>query len=253
MELAMDELSDEVKAFLARAQREHEVPDVAVKQRVRAGVAAALVTAPVALAPASAGAPEGALTAQASLGKVVATWSLGAKLAVAAVTASIVGAGTLLLPRTDRPLPGSASVAAAPATTREAPGELATARQPTESAPLGAAAALAGARAEARAPAAPAALDQGAESGEVALLLAASDALDRRDDARGLALLEQHRAQYPRSALEQERRGLALVARCLQRAVSAPRDARAEPEARAFLKRFPTAVLTTRIKRACKL
>jgi len=257
----MDELSDEVKAFLARAQRGHDVPRADVKQRVRAGVATAL-TLPAVAAPG----PLHELGVQTGLGKTVASWSLGAKLGAAALAVSVVGAASLLVPRLAQVAPSPSHVASQ---ARSADSQVVAKSSVVDSAAVPTRTALTNepslAAASPVAPTAPASLDDtraapqvvdadaDATRTELSLLLAASDALDHGDSARGLTLLAQHRTRFPDSALDQERHGLSLVARCLERAPQGASDARAHGDAKAFLKRFPSAVLTTRIRRACEL
>src|SRR3954468_5107921 len=86
-----DALSADARAFLARAQRSHQVPDPEVKQRVRAAIGVALIAAPLGAAPA-------ALHGLGKATKLAARWSLGAKLGAAVVSAALVGTAGWLLP-----------------------------------------------------------------------------------------------------------------------------------------------------------
>lgn len=261
-----DALSPDVRAFLARAQRCHDVPGPEVKQRVRAAVGVALVAAPLGAAPV-------ALKELGAATKLAARWSLGAKLGTSAVLAALVGTGGVLLPQLgSHPVRTSRGVVSAPAefadaqvagldrpASREQPatasatassgaasGESATSAVPASAASADAPSALA---AEGEpASAAPVAV---VDRSELSLLMAASAALDAGDAGRGLVLLTQHRTRFPDSALDQERRGLSLVARCLRDGAGGVHDARLAREASAFLRRFPGAVLTARIRRTC--
>jgi hypothetical protein len=282
-----DALSPHVRAFLARAQRSHDVPGPEVKQRVRAAVGVALVAAPLGAAPV-------ALKELGAATKLAARWSLGAKLGTSAVLAVLVGTGGVLLPQLgshpvrtargvvsapaesaaapvaglarpaslDQPLPSSAIAAPAEPATSAAPAEPATSAAPVEPA-TSVAATTAAVPALVAAAAGPSPLAAQGEPGpaptaavvdrsELSLLMAASEALDAGDAERGLVLLTQHRTRFPDSALDQERRGLSLVARCLRDgAGGGVHDARLSREASAFLRRFPGAVLTARIRRTC--
>jgi hypothetical protein len=300
-----DALSADVRAFLARAERSHRVPDPVVKQRVRAAVGVALIAAPLGAAPA-------ALHELGGATKLAARWSLGTKLGAAAVAATLAGTGGWLLPGVyDSQVVRSARSVSAPAASADRPGDATSKVAPSllgSRAPEPRASTVRAASAPAVA-VAPAALVQGLPPGgatrpagenvgaepanlrsraqeprastvgdglnesatqtagivdrsELSLLMAASDALDAalaergsagfdaREVERGLGLLAQHRDRFPHSLLEQERRGLGLVARCLR---DGPPDARLVREASTFLRRFPGAVLTTRILRACGL
>lgn len=265
-------LSPDVRAFLARAQRCHDVPDPEVKRRVRAAVGVALVAAPLGAAPV-------ALNEVGAATKLAARWTLGAKLGTSAVLAALVGTGAVLLPQLDsHPVRTTRGVESAPAASADtqvaagsapslsvvpaglaaiaAPREAATSAEPAPRAAAAESPAVAAVAAEGT----PAAT--GTEPGapqaavvdrsELSLLMAASEALDAGDAERGLALLTQHRTRFPESALDQERRGLSLVARCLRStAGGSVHDARLAREASAFLRRFPGAVLTARIRRTC--
>lgn len=267
-----DALSPDVRAFLARAQRSHDVPDPEVKRRVRAAVGVALVVAPLGAAPV-------ALNELAAATKLVARWTLGAKLGTSAVLAALVGTGSVLLPqlgshpvRTTRGVESAPAASAdtqvaarggpasldlpAPATAIAAPGETATSGESapravvTDATSVAAAAGGSTPVATVTEPSAPEAAV--VDRSELSLLMAASEALDRGDAERGLALLTQHRTRFPASALDQERRGLSLVARCLRNSAGGSvHDARLAREASDFLRRFPGAVLTARIRRMC--
>lgn len=258
-----DALSPDVRAFLARAQRSHDVPGPEVKQRVRAAVGVALVAAPLGAAPV-------ALKELGAATKLAARWSLGAKLGTSAVLAALVGTGSVLLPQLgSHPVRTARGVVSAPAESADpqvaglhrpaspdqpatasavaAPGEPATSAvpAPVESADV---APPLGAQGDTTPTSAAAVIDRS----ELSLLMAASEALDAGDAERGLVLLTQHRTRFPESALDQERRGLSLVARCLREGVGGSvHDARLAREASAFLRRFPGAVLTARIRRTC--
>ena len=240
-----DALSENVRAFLARAQRSHQVPDPEVKQRVRAAVGVALIAAPLGAAPA-------ALHELGAATKLAARWGLGAKLGAAAVVATLAGTGGWLLPHAHDAWAGratrSGSVPAAPVEAESA----STSELDTSKADLSRErAALAPVVAAPPAPSAdPAAAEGVVDRSELSLLMAASDALETREAERALVLLAQHRERFPDSALEQERAGLGLVARCLR---AGDQDARLGQEASTFLRRFPGAVLTARIRRACGL
>ncbi|MEY4509655.1 MAG: hypothetical protein RLZZ450_1777 [Pseudomonadota bacterium] len=269
--LSDDALSPEVRAFLARAQRCHDVPGPEVKQRVRAAVGVVLIAAPLGAAPV-------ALHKVSAATKLAARFGLGAKLGTSVALAALVGTGSVLLPQlsssTVRRTQGVVSAPAASADTQVAAVDPSSTPDRAATVPA-VVAANATDRAAELAPAvsveqlAPVAAQEessrapvGSETrvpdeavvdrSELSLLMAASEALDAGDAERGLALLTQHRSRFPDSALDQERRGLSLVARCMRDSSSgSARDARLAREASGFLRRFPGAVLTARIRRTC--
>lgn len=83
-------------------------------------------------------------------------------------------------------------------------------------------------------------------SQEIALLRSARAALDRRDAARALALLDQHRALYPLGTLQQEQ----LVTRVLALCVLG-RDSEARAAARELKRAAPRSPHLARIRASC--
>jgi hypothetical protein len=82
--------------------------------------------------------------------------------------------------------------------------------------------------------------------GEVALLGAAQRALSSGQPKRALALLEQHRREFPSAALTQERNAVRIMALC-----KLGQAARARQEAAAFSRQSPESPLTERVRAAC--
>jgi hypothetical protein len=80
---------------------------------------------------------------------------------------------------------------------------------------------------------------------EMALLAAASDALDDGDSARAYALLATHRKRFPQGELREESRGLTLLANCI---ANKPGTAARVSE---YLRSVPNGVLSARIESAC--
>jgi hypothetical protein len=206
----MDELSPEARAFLKLARGEHEPPSEQVLGRVRHKVAAAVLL------------PDPSLLSTAKL-KLGGTFAHGAlaKVGAGVLAVSMAGGAALLLrvePASRAPQAGAVALAPAPVQLDS----------PVPSAPL----------AEA---------SDGALRAELTLLERASERLARADLDGCLATLAEHRRQFPRALLVEERDGLEQLAKCTK----APRLARAD--AQQFVHSHPGAMLNVRIRNACKL
>jgi hypothetical protein len=82
---------------------------------------------------------------------------------------------------------------------------------------------------------------------EMKLLQGASDAIAAHELSRARGLLGEHRKTFPQGQLRAEREGLLTLAACTQG------GAAAQKQARLFLRKEPSAVLSARIRSACKL
>jgi hypothetical protein len=81
----------------------------------------------------------------------------------------------------------------------------------------------------------------------MALLSQAADALENKDVGKARTALNAHRQRFSRPQLREERDGLSVLARCLERPDSA------QGEALSFVQKSPASILATRIKQACGL
>jgi hypothetical protein len=224
----MTDLDEEARRILhvARAARTPSPTDKARIER-RLGVllgASALTTAGVAAA--QAGSAGGAAK---SLGAVAAIkWLLGG----GAVIGAALGGYLSISPATPEPVVPQAPTAAASGGPADNAPAQSTAGEPTQAAveppPEAAASDSLGAEVE---------------------LLHRAQAAWRRHDARGaLALLEAHRARYPRSKLELERDALRVLTLC-----ELGRRDDAAPVAQAFLARAPRSPLRASVEESCAL
>lgn len=87
---------------------------------------------------------------------------------------------------------------------------------------------------------------RGSVTAELALLAAAQRALRSGDAHEALALSQQHREQFARGALIEERAGIETLARCKL-------GQQPEASARAFLARAPSSPLAARVRKECGL
>ncbi len=233
----MHDLPPEVAALLARARSEQAVPDARVRERVKQGVAAAIVTGAVVSS-----------AAHVSAHAAAKSWlagSLAAKITGVALLGA-VAAGTVVAPSVlaPRATPAAAhrtsrargpSLPARPALSDTLP-ERPTSREMLPERP---------ASRETPAESTRAAPPSDSLADELRLLDRASVALSRGDPTTARTLLEQHRAQFARPVMIEEREGLELIARCQLDRSSAQADARA------FLARAARSVLSARVARAC--
>jgi hypothetical protein len=83
---------------------------------------------------------------------------------------------------------------------------------------------------------------------ELELLHRAQSAWRAREAARALAIVDEHRARYPRSALRVEREGLQVLALC-----ELGRKSEAARVARTLLAREPLSPLRAAIEQSCAL
>lgn len=93
----------------------------------------------------------------------------------------------------------------------------------------------------------PAESSRHALAAEVSLLSQAAEALAVKDVERARSMLNEHRRRFARPQLREERDGLSLLARCIER------EGRAQDDALAFVSQRPTSVLAGQIRRACGL
>jgi outer membrane protein assembly factor BamD (BamD/ComL family) len=81
---------------------------------------------------------------------------------------------------------------------------------------------------------------------EVSLLAAAQSAIARGDYATALATLDEHRREFPRGALSEERTAARAVALC-----GAGRQIDGKALASSFLTRHPSSPLAPRVRSSC--
>jgi hypothetical protein len=228
----MSELGEHARGFLANARTAHDAPADA-KDRVRAGLVAALAI------PTSASAPSR------STANVTATWIARGKLAF---VAAVVGGGVALgLGRaTTHSLPLAAPAPSPAASVMEPP------PAPWADASQAPAAPRPSVEVVASPPPAPRAHDaRGRETdrsvaAEVAILRRVSDAL-RAGDAKGaLAGVDEHARRFPSGALAEERDMERIVALC----ALGRRDDATRATLR-FTRAYPSSSHDARIREAC--
>lgn len=252
----MDELPKEARELLRLASDMHDPPSADARLRVRRGVAAALATG-VGATIASQAIAQGSV--KAGLFSGISAKLLGAGTAVVVVSALAVTAPKLTAPDTS-----FRRQAAAHADTHRAPAKPTVisveerAVPPSEprfeavavpaSEPPQSVRKETHARPHARrhAPEIPIVeIDQ--LRSETALLNRASQAISQGDLAEAERVLEQHAAQFRRSALGEERDGLRTLVRCMQN------PTRAKAQGTRFVARAPESVLAQRVMRACRI
>lgn len=253
----MNELPRDARALLALTRDAHDPPDEMAKERVRVRLAA-LASVPVAsslLRPGRVAKPgatgwlasskpmlTGALMALA-VGSGI--WALAGQGGRPSSASSAVGVQT----QTPEALPPAVPTANAPQVTPlPPPPERAPAATDLDEAPSARRTSTTRNAQPARVRAARSGAAEGSSlSQETALLARAADSLSHNDITSALATIDEHRRRFGRSQLSQERRGLLVLAHCLQ----SPTEAR--PEARAYIGRAPASVLIARLELACGL
>jgi hypothetical protein len=241
----MDELPSEAKRVLELAKGAQEGADLATRRQVRARVEAAV---------AAAGLAQGGHSSTASgkeLGR--ARSFLTTTKVMIASGALLFGAGTALW-GTSRQV---ASHSEAPAAEEAAPAPpTSKAPEATEFAQPAAldvteTTATASASREARKTRTPVGTGEGTQghalAAEMSLLSQAADALANRDLGKARTVLSEHRQRFARPQLREEREGLLVLARCMERPEGAYSDALS------FVRKSPASMLAARIKQACGL
>ena len=264
----MDELPREARELLALAQDAHDPPDQAARGRVKRGVLmAAAASGGAALASKAVASAASSMATGAAKTGLLATAS--AKMFLAGSVIVVASAVTVVAPRITRvkrenthqqaerahkakkPVSVKAEPAALPAPVRaptpasapevvQAPSEVPVVPE-VQTARIEARHVKRAAHELARAHAVP------SLEAEMKLLQAASDAIAARELGRARSLLSEHRKTFPRGQLRAEREGLFALAACTQG------NPAAQKQARLFLCAHPEAVLSARIRSACKL
>jgi hypothetical protein len=252
----MDELPSEAKRVLALAKRAQPGPEDGARERVRQRIEVAVVAAALA---------EGEL-ASGGLGKLGSGRRfLTSSKVMLASTALFIGVGGALLrgraPVASPPQsPATVELAAAPsqaATAHDEARHALRAREPARfdqaSDEVPAPAALQ----EIHTPHAQGARARPANAGagepsfalaaEMSLLSQAADALAEQDTSRARLALNEHQKRFRHPQLREEREGLSVLTRCMERPDGA------QGEARSFVHKSPSSILAARIKQACRL
>ena len=274
----MDELPREARELLALVQDAHDPPDAGARSRVKHGVLLAAAAGGGAAALASKAVASAAGSAATGAAKTGLFASATAKMFLAGSAIVVASAVTVAVPRMSTPAREDTHQQAstrkarphasakpqqlqAPAIAPESePMQQALEQPAVEPAAQPPVAQLgvplieaAGQSASERAHVVRAARARAHKSAgpsleaEMRLLQGASDALASNDVAHARALLGEHRKTFPQGQLRAEREGLITLAACTQG------GAAAQKQARVFLRKEPSAVLSARIRSACKL
>jgi hypothetical protein len=245
METAMNDLSFEAKALIARV-RDADGPGPERRARVKRALAAALIGTSASLGTAGTVAAAGAAGKSALTASSVAIWlGIGAALGTVASAPALV----VRLTRAEPAAHVAPSLAPAPprAEARSEPSLPAPASvvAPAVDAPIAAAPARAEARASAEAvpSAAPPSLGD-----ETRVLEAAQRELASGRAASALSLLDEHAKRFPSGALGEERTAARVLSLC-----ALGRTEEARRTATAFLEGSPRSPLIPRLRGSCAL
>jgi hypothetical protein len=253
MEEAMTELEREAKSLVEAASGGDE-PTAENRARVRAAIAAKLVAAAASGATTMATAKSAAAAAGAA-GSAIPGSVTTALVSLALVSA--LGVGSAMYVRSSTPAnktgPSMATRAAAPATRLppDSSARAATISAPAEPAQLAAERAVGEKHLPVSTPPSPAVPARGRVSGtsveaEMLLIGEAREALQSRDAAHALLVLDEHAHRFPSGALGEERDAMRVTSLC-----ALGRVAEARAAAGQFLRAFPDSPHAGRVRASC--